>query len=360
MVNTYNYNNLFHIYLHLLGDKTCRVNARQTCDWREVINKLAVIVWGNRGVGAEMDVSLFPARRCNEAKTVYISQKSKIPRDLVRRTYKITMSPKKADLVVIPALQNEYNITYNYLARDTVTQDLYIVSFIRAYVHTEESRCDSVEEANIKREALAKIMRGLPGTRFEDEIEWLYDDGGLDKKLFFVSNISEYSDLLNNTYPGRRYIFDSQLVLTGGAEISVETLDVWNRIPPDEMNLFEKAILSSDWKKYPYTMCAFINNKCPYYSTGGQFGWLLKTIDYFSYTRSEDNREIQPEDWNMLQKYILHKYDLGENGGYGPRSDEPCFYDLKSMLRHRTVFKPFYIDKPMKLKNILEALELSS
>lgn len=363
MVETYNFKNIRVFRFKLRGDKTCSLSNSYLADWREIRNKLAVVVWGNHDVGAEMDISLLPPRRCNEINTVYISQKSKIPRDLVRRTYKITLSPEKADLIVMPVLKEAFEMKYNYIAYDSVTKDAYIITFYRDYVHSEEKRCDAVEEANIKREALAKIMSGLPGTRFDDEINWLHDDGGLERKVFFISDYPEYHYILNNTYPGKKYIFDTNLVLEGGTDISVETLDVWRRIPRTDSQLFEKSILSSNWNKYPFTLCVFLEEMRRGWG-GQQFMYLLNAINYYEFDFSSTSypNEIQPDDWNMMQKYLLHKKDMSEEGGYDKdfNMEDLTYNSSDCLLRHRVVTRPFFIDKPMTLQKIKEAMKLSS
>ena len=80
---------------------------------------------------------------------------------------------------------------------------------------------------------------------------------------------------------------------------------------------------------------------------------LFYNLDWDFDSSLEENlfrrREVQPDDWNMLQKFVMSELNLSENGGF--RDNE--IDNLTSRIVHHTnCIAPIYIKEPMLTEQI--------
>lgn len=280
-------------------------------------------------------------------KTLFISPESKLSRDLVRNSgYTITYSKDKADYVVIPKPNsNAYQYYTNLLILDTITNKLYVCSVNNlSYSHHYD-----------KDYIIKKIIDRLdidPGNMNSLEYE-SNDNVYTSFSIWFFSAAEEHIELLMNPKKSSKYILDCNLPLTPANKLSVETLDLWRRLAVSDDNLFEKSILNSDAREYPFTMYNFLyfDNELRYKSKPNKIRWLMESMgikeDWPGY------KQIEPKDLNLLQDYI--SYLLGVEGKSGYVSSQQYNnlpYQYQKLLMTRFAVAPVRINEPMSLLNI--------
>lgn len=368
MVETFSYKKIMILNFLIRGDKSVSFKNVYSYDYREVANKEGVVVWGNHGVNAEMDVSVTENPSNYAINTVYVSPKSRIPRDLIRKTHKITLSPDKADAVIIPKPKEEVYLTYNFLVKSQASDNLYVCSFRKNYVCTEdeEYKLDCTEIAKLKQaiEQAVLCVDNQAGIT-KDWLRWIYDESGKQRKVYFIPKIQEYHELLNCVYPGTRYVYDTDFPLQGSNIISIETLDVWSRYSDDRDSraLLEKVILASNWEQYPYTICTFL--RCSKriiatYPQSEQFKYLLRTIMYNDGRFNRFNRPVTPDDWNLSQRYKMHVLGVSEDNGGFIEQKHLIDNDIMDYVRYKVAVKPLFINETMTLNNLFLAVNHSS
>ena len=252
---------------------------------------------------------------------LYISSGCKLPRDLVRNTgYKIVHDKDKADFVVIPRISNNQNEPYKYelgFVTDDRDKGLYLMNISRTDNLNEfddseiEPICDSIRD-RLKNDGI-------------EVKEFFYNPRLVPFTVQFLPKCEEYEEIFFDvsvcTRPTRNYVLDSRVEIVGSNGISIETLEIWSHM--NDRQLLEKSILNSDWQKYPCTLAVFLNaeKRGSCCGASGQWRWLLNQIDYFAYETGLGNgiygrRNVTPEDWNMLQKWIMYRLGMTEKGGF--------------------------------------------
>ena len=64
-------------------------------------------------------------------------------------------------------------------------------------------------------------------------------------------------------------------------------------------------------------------------------------------------RVVQPDDWNMLTKFILNNVGVSEEGGFVTDNTFNGLDDIEQkVLRYRMCVAPFYIKEPMDTETI--------
>ena len=158
------------------------------------------------------------------------------------------------------------------------------------------------------------------------------------------------------------YVSEANLPLDFPVDINVDTLDIWSRMRMPDAPVFRKALINSNWREYPVTVLYFLKREC-YYSeylrehAEQAFIDILKQVGYNKdYTMEAllENVIVQPKDWNMLQDYLMHKYEIPETGGY--LSDANFSYNTGAWLRKRVLMKPIKIDKPTSCSILMDML----
>ena len=274
---------------------------------------------------------------------VYLEPKARNSRDMVRNSgYKITLDRDKANFIVIPPLE-DYQISYfntDVVVHDTDTDEVYMFSIKNNY-------CSEITE-DIKNKISDKLFSVIgPNCKFYSFTKELNRG-----RVYFIPNIQTYLDIISGST--KPCIFDRDLDYDALYNINVETLELWRHMTDD--TILEKCIIGSDWKKYPFTLNTFIDTERSCRGLSGSQNKNLRMIlsEIGSGYDWSPTRQIEPEDWNMCQRWIMHLLGVDENkGGYidEDRIDAlSCNY--REILRNRFLVAPFIINHPMDYDNL--------
>lgn len=280
---------------------------------------------------------------------LFVSSSSKIPRDLIRNSgYKIVMDKYKADYVVVPKTDKISCSQYSFnIAFKLTDGDAY---FVR--VHRNDGVTTYYDsERDIIIDTIKNEVKNV-GKEIEDIF---YDSDLASFKVYFMPKCEEYREIYLD--PKKYdYVLDDTVELQGATDISIETLEIWRRM--DSEQVFQKSVLNSNWKQYPCTLAVFLTSEkddfC--YKPTGQWAWLLSQIHYSAFEHDITCAEMvtSPEDWNMLQKWIMHRLDVSDNGGYVRFEDfDKCPYDYKKLLSSRMYVRPVFVQDEATFKNLL-------
>lgn len=281
--------------------------------------------------------------------TVYVSSDSKYPRDILRKSYKITRDKDKADCIIIPYTKKELYLKCNMLVKRLLNNGVFLVNLRRI---NWEDKWDQMYDVN---KVIQEIKEGFPN----EELEFFYDKSLEPFSVYFVPDIPEYKEILTGDLKGK-YYWDTGVVCEASTEISVETLSVWKCIK--ERNLFEKAVLNSDWQKYPFTLSMFIFNEKYWFgeSASPAFKTVLEGINYKflnKFPALEINTKITPEDWNLCQEWIFSRLGIDGNFGYISQENfDELAKSYKSILKTRIAVGKNLIKEDMTTMNLADKL----
>lgn len=269
---------------------------------------------------------------------VFISPNSKISRDLVRKSYTITRKKDDADYIIIPYLNNKlFSSRYVDIIIEEISSNTIFLVSINNRTHRELNKNDYER-------VISNFLsnQNIPVT----DSECFYLESTFN--VYFVPNIKEYEDILRGD--NRNYVFDNWLIIDADNKVSVETLDLWNRMGND-ISMVESCILNSDAKEYPYTMCRFLNSNMnfKYAFWNEKMKYLLKSMGIYSCNKFDPIRIISPKDWNMWQKWIMHCLGVDEKGGFTQKNISD---DFRTEVRYKTAVIPTFIDNPMTVHDI--------
>lgn len=283
---------------------------------------------------------------------VHVVPEVKTSRDMIRKSYTIVRDPDKADAVVIPEAFDPRIRHYNIIVHDTDTDTLYAVTIYRRNGWHQENNIDLKD---YKDSIISYINASFSG----HTLKIAHNEDMEQFRVEFIQPADVYDEILKHTYPFRRYINETQLVLQTPNIISPETLVIWSKMTDN--NMFEQAICMSDWKDYPHTLCYLLSLKGhSSFSTRRDFRLVMETICYYDYTHFSEEYDkgiIQPKDWNMFQRFLmLLKHVDQEKGGFTPQGtciirDGTTSIDC---VRRRVAIAPLFIDAPMSYKNLLQ------
>jgi len=289
-------------------------------------------------------------------KTLYVCSESKVPRAILRNSdYKITINRENADFVVIPyqaseeISSREQNITLVVEKNDFT--HIYYFELELSY----RRNADSVDAAlieQIKKKILERIEveEGATAT--------FYFIGNLQKsKIYFVRKCQELEEILTDEITDSETkrlkfnpLLDINLKIDAINEINLEMLQIWSKM--DDRIMLCKHIINSDWQKYPCTIAAFVEDRNLQWSGGEQMKYVLRSIDfeYYRYNNTfKPNQEIQPDDWNLLQDWIMLKNGLGSDGGFKVcRASD----GVEHLVRRAICVKPYKISEPTLYQEI--------
>jgi hypothetical protein len=277
---------------------------------------------------------------------LFVSSDVKMPRDLLRKSgYELKRDPDSAYATVIPYLPKrltkyEYNIAF----LDREAGDLYLYSI-------EHSGAEKPELSDEQKETVRNCFFGC---------ECLTNDPGERYFAHFISKCQEYHDLINGTYPSRNYIFENNVNLYDiPVQITVENLLLWEKV--DDRNLLRKTILNSNWREYPLTLCVFLRLYHRYIDSTSDipFKQVMRQIKYesdFNIQHLVEGIQVEPQDWNMLQMYILAKMGLKEEKGFVNVHDYLDVEKLRQFIPMKVAVRTLKIDQPMLVDNLLEMI----
>ena len=268
---------------------------------------------------------------------LFITPECQMSRDIIRNSgYRITIDRDKADYVVIP-----YKHVYEKYECDGFARkgnDIYIFHNKDLALYAESTNTTAI------RESLGQY--GFTDIVLACELQ--------SHAVYLIPNFPVYKEILDGEFPNTRYIFENKLELVPGIQMSIETLNVWKNVKDDNMRA--KLLLNADWQHYPVTIMYFCHKywyEMIYYAGNAKVASMFQNLDWNSEDSIETNlfrrRLIQPEDWNMLTKFVLSELNLPENGGFIKED----IGDLeKCILRHTNCVAPYYITEPMLSEQI--------
>lgn len=284
-------------------------------------------------------------------KVLYIAKESRVPRMILRNSdYKITINPNNADYVVIPANyeddvpKREFNIAY-IASKD---KDVLLYYFTFDYSWSAKVQHDAASVEKIKKVILDKLNYGDDWNQ-----EFYYFDQLPTTYVYFVKRCPEVESILTDNTFNYKVIIDTRLRIDSPIGINIDSLKIWGKMSmTSEREMVAKAIIGSSWKEYPCTIAAFIDHYNLDYYGGEQLAYVKKSIGYDYYRnhyKFRADREVQPNDWNLLQEWLMSLVGLDEKGGF-------ISYQLSDsallLTRHAKCFKPVYISEPMLFQEI--------
>ena len=290
------------------------------------------------------DNTLF--RNITSGSTLYVSKSSKLPRDLIRNSgYKITLSPEKADYIIIPKPVKELSPEkYNIIIRDTVSEEVFICGIRNMCLSLKLPVEKYVEKLAFDRK------------RSVADFEYYSPSSVADTEFYvcFTQDVPEFIDILRGNTSGKDYVFDTDLPLIPSSNMSVETMDLWARLLQNDQNIFEKAVINSDANKYPFTLHIFLNydKDVRYHYWGQQFRDYLRRLGI--YEGFDGYRTIEPHDVELVQKWIMKRMGADEDGGivnFEMYNNMP--YQICGMIRKRFVVKPVKVSGPITYTNLI-------
>lgn len=329
---------------------------------RAVINKMALVF------STQTDFSYcFPlsSLRCNktfhylplkererrEATSLYVYPEVRISRDLIRRSgYKIVLNPEKADYCILPAFRNAFrDFRYDIMAYNEAGDVLHLFT-----VTNYKDEIDDAAFFSRAKDALLRVGLKVIGDKLlKNSMCYI-----IPKADAFIDALCPSPDMAD-----RKYISESQLPLDYMNTITVENLLLWEKLADSDSKLFEQVITAANWRDYPVTMCMFFSLVCPFgrlfYSANGSTKFMLETIGYSRNDNIEKmckDKIVQPEDWNMMQDYIMAKFEVEQKGGF---TDSKCYSTSDRLLdftRSKLCIAPLHIDSPMLFENIIACL----
>ena len=164
------------------------------------------------------------------------------------------------------------------------------------------------------------------------------------KHAYFTKKIAEIKDIVLNTYPNREYIYEKFLDYNAPTKISVDTMLIWSKLD-DELK--EKAIASSNWKDYPFTVWNFTRKyNMTYGCKTSAFIAIKNYLENYYSSYSIDRNFVTAKDWNMFQKWIMKISGIPETGGTILFSKFKNLTEFeKAVLLKRVAVKPYFLDE---------------
>jgi len=277
---------------------------------------------------------------------LFVSGDSKMPRALLRGSdYKIVLNKDNADIIVLPYPREIIKRTFNMLIKNQ--NGLYAVTVQKQW------GCPPITDTIIERvkESVIDFAGGPGQIWYKPELE--------DHTVYFVRKCDEYQMAMDPDNWTRTFMYDINVQFTPTTETTPENLEFLFRCK--DPVIFEKALIGSEWQKYPFTTCNLMFLKNDYASRNA-----LQIVkdgifwdDFNCHSGYESNRDISPEDWNMCQRWLMYHYGLDEQkGGFInaekfrsiPSSD-------KKALKHIVAVKPVFIEESAPAKNLMDLLK---
>lgn len=336
----------------------CRIKFENELHKRDVINKMACF-------NPTSDYS-FPSELYEETSDgaippgakLFVSSACKTQRDIFRNSgYTIKLKPDDADIIVVPDIvpKSYYHRHCNLVGTDVNDENLFLVSIEKpGYYSGDDITNDDVE--NVKR-----FLVNLRNYKFDDSEL-------IDKDVWFISKCEELREVIKNErrFPLTPYIQESLLPINASTKFSPETLLYWRNIAKQDQELLARTICTSDWRKYPITLLAFLK-------TNGENAWnlvgnndfknILRVIGYINWYDLVDNiqtHDITPADYEMLQSYLYYLMGIDEEKGGvvdWKTIDANNAWKLMKLLQRRYVFKPMKLASKTKVSDLLELVK---
>lgn len=340
---TFYYNNVFTRSITVNLDEVILSDRVHKLDNRPYMNKMIVILdaYANRYY-YHADPFSFIDRAARgviskDGYSLFFTPGCEVPRDIVRNSgYKITINRDNADFVVIP--YKKRNAKYEF--------DIFAMKDGNAYLFL--SKNGEISEKNCN---LNDIEAALANEGYTDIIFGCQTSGS---QAHFISKFDVYKEIIEQQSSNTKYVYENAISLTPAAELSIETLNIWKNISDDNMR--SKLLLASDCQKYPLTTMYFCSKYWWAYLRNKpdvKVKRLFECMDYNPDKSLETNmfvrRMINPEDWNLLCRFIMDELKLPEKGGFISKDLDGT---QEKVLRSTLCVAPLFIKEPMMFETI--------
>lgn len=307
-------------------------------------------------IKARIKSETFSLLTVQPGKTLFVEPKARITRDLLRNSgYKITLDREKADYIVIPDPDEFRTSRYvsNLLVYRPFDNSLYQFCVYDRHRDLIDQNNFSENDCSTLRVWLENFLN--TGHSLSEPLQMYMRDDFSIWYMAYIPQIESYREILTEVPQGRRYIFDSEVRFQPNNNISVETLEIWSHIT--DITLLEKCVIGSDWQDYPLTMLTFLTAEHEVLLSSGHYGrnfdMVLDAIHFWE-SNYPENALVSPQDWNMLQSWIMHKLHLEDDKpGY---IDKKAFDNLspeyKDFLRVRAAVAPMKVNGEIALQNL--------
>lgn len=313
--------------------------------------------------------------------TMFVTPKCKTPRELLRKSYKITLDRSKADYIVVPDIVK--NIVEDtgrmFLRLDFDNNSKHFTHLLIADVAYQFSNTTLIVE-NRSTDAVFDAIKAhfkkyfSRAENFSCQKLWSIDFEKYSGKngyqsdtnvnvVYYVPDVPEFEDILLGNNPlTPTYVYETCVMYDAPTKITPEALWIWNKMNNDD-KVLQRTLASSNWREYPYTMAMFLIDKFgSYYNVSSLEGpmqamWnqlnVRKVYEQITWRHAEANNIISPKDFNMMQDWMFK--ELGIDGDKGVVSKED-FMKLPDMLRKfavtRYAIRKINIDKPAVLQEL--------
>ena len=271
--------------------------------------------------------------------SVFVNKKCIIRRDLIRQSgYKIVLDRSKADVVVIPSVKTMSCHDFKFDIWAVQDDVLYLMG------------CKDDIDGDDIRDNIRSTFESNGYTDIHFNVT-----GDYGSSVYFIPKIQSYMDILTGVYPDESYIQEYDLPIRYPSTMNLETLKLWSNI--DDDNIRRQVLLSSDAVKYPCTTCMMLHTKWyGFNDENSTVRGLFKEIGYDSRNSIDsdifDREVIQPEDWNLMQDFIMYCSGVSADGGY--TKDIPS--SMTRFILKRQAVRPMRIDTAVGGKAIRDIL----
>mgnify|MGYP007068176097 CR=1 FL=1 len=279
----------------------------------------------------------------NIGTSLHVCPECSISRDMLRNSgYVIKMKPDGADYIVIPRFESDVpKLHFNVAA--SCRNTMLFLTVTRAGDRVSDSIPDFITD-----DMICNFLKSL-----DYDVKYIFRNRCLCE---FVPYVRMFETLLDMPFSNRPVVTEDRVQLIPTSKICVETLDVWKNI--NDAELLGRLISGSDWENYPVTLCVFLSEYKPYmqWPTSRYFRYVLDSIGYNSNDTllgMLSQRIVQPDDWDMLQSFIMHDLGVPEAGGY-ISMNAARRNSLLRFCRSATAVKPSRISTPTLFSEIRE------
>lgn len=273
----------------------------------------------------------------NAKKTVFVSKKCAIPRDVVRMNYKIVKDKSKADIIVMPYDNDDRGRMYRNMLYLKLDNGIEIEAILIKEYDSPDGDFSTV----------ATQLQPAAQASFEKRYASLAKDVRIlkDNTTFAIPKCDEYEDLIQDFLkPAAERT--KQLYIK---EDSLPIQDVPNPLTGQglammakhsDTKILEKLVTGSDWMKYPFTMYKFLHLNLEHRhrsSLSRSTTAVLDILDGKFNGYNEASQVIAPEDFNLYQDFCLAMLNVqGDRGFVSPsaldRYDRSLFSHMKTKI----------------------------
>lgn len=277
---------------------------------------------------------------------LYVAPECSLSRDALRNSgYKIVRDWDKSSLIVLPDIKVFYETTFDCMMEEKDSGATYLIDIVnkKDLEYNGDDFSDLLQ--NFKKSFDCRIGDSTVvcvGNKFES------------KRLFTINKCDMYEQIYSNDPIRHAFCFESDVRISPTLEINPELFAVWRKCK--DRDVVQCAVMQVDWQKYPTTLAWFLVNYCNYVHIGAN-AYLKKILEDTGYFELREkrilSREVDPEDWNMLQKCELYSLGISEQGGFVNNG-----VTIPDCLRSKIVVKPQYIDEPHNFNDLMQAARI--